>query len=60
MVSAVLVNVTGNEALQLSQKIDGDPYSAANATLADNAGKVVYAAPNGAGLTTVYVYLAHQ
>ena len=60
VVSAVLVNVTGNEALQLSQKIDGDPYSAANATLADNAGKVVYAAPNGAGLTTVYVYLAHQ
>lgn len=60
VVSAVLVNVTGNEAQQLSLKIDGDPYSAANATTADSAGKVVYNTPSAAGLTTVYVYLAHQ
>lgn len=60
VVSAVLVNVTGIEAQQLSLKIDGDPYSAADATTADNAGKVVYNKPNNAGLTTVYVYLAHQ
>ena len=60
VVSAVLVNVTGSQAQQLSLKIDGDPYSAANATTADNAGKVVYNTPSAAGLTTVYIYLAHQ
>jgi prepilin-type N-terminal cleavage/methylation domain-containing protein len=58
--SAVLVNVTGSQAQQLSLKIDGDPYSAANATTADAAGKVVYNTPTAAGLTTAYVYLAHQ
>jgi hypothetical protein len=26
----------------------------------DNAGKVVFAAPNAAGLTTAYIYIAHQ
>jgi type II secretory pathway pseudopilin PulG len=60
VVSAVLVNVTASEALALSQSLDGAAYSAATNTVADNAGKVVYAAPNGAGLTTVYVYLANQ
>ncbi len=60
VVSAVIVNVLGTEARELSLKLDGDAYTAATAVLADNAGKVVYAAPNGAGLTTVYIYLAHQ
>ncbi len=60
VLSAVLVNVTGGEAWELSKRIDGDVYSAASATVVDNAGKVVYAAPNGAGLTTVYVYIANQ
>ncbi len=60
VISAVLVNVTGTEARELSEKIDGDAYTATTAALADNAGKVVYAAPNGAGLTTVYVYIASQ
>jgi prepilin-type N-terminal cleavage/methylation domain-containing protein len=60
VISAVIVNVTGNEARELSLKLDGEANSAANATVADNAGKVVYAAPNAAGQTTVYIYLAHQ
>ncbi len=60
IVSAVIVNVTGNEARELSLKLDGDAYTAATAVLADAAGKVVYNTPNGAGLTTVYIYLAHQ
>ena len=60
VVSAVIVNATGTEARELSSKLDGDAYTATTALLADNAGKVVYAAPNAAGLTTVYIYLAHQ
>lgn len=60
VLSAVIPNVTGTQAQQLSQAIDGDSLSAANTTSADNAGKVVYAAPNGQGLTTVYIYIAQQ
>lgn len=60
VVSAVIVNATGNEARELSLKLDGEAYTSATALLADAAGKVVYAAPNAAGLTTAYIYLAHQ
>jgi len=60
VISAVFVNVTGNEARELSLRLDGEANSAANATLADPAGKVVYATPNAAGVTTAYIYLAHQ
>jgi prepilin-type N-terminal cleavage/methylation domain-containing protein len=59
VVSAVLVNVSGNEARELSLRIDGEAFSATNATAADGAGKVVYAAPVNS-LTTVYIYIAHQ
>lgn len=59
VVSAVIPNLTANEAVELSKKIDGDAYSAATNALADDAGKVVYAAPV-AGITTAYIYLAHQ
>lgn len=60
VVSAVIVNATGNDARELSLKIDGDAFTPATALLADSAGKVVYNTPNAAGLTTVYIYLAHQ
>ena len=61
VVAAVLVNITGAEARDLSLRIDGDPLSQANATTADDRGKVAYAAPNATtGLTTAYVYIAHQ
>jgi prepilin-type N-terminal cleavage/methylation domain-containing protein len=59
VVSAVIYNVTGIEARELSLRIDGEIGSQATAVPADNAGKVVYAAP-AAGLTTVYIYIAHQ
>lgn len=59
VVSAVIVGVTGTEARELSLRIDGDALSAANIAAADNLGKVVYAAP-AAGITTVYIYIAHQ
>ncbi len=61
VVAAVIVNLTGPEARDLSLRIDGDSLSQTVATTADNAGKVVYAAPNATtGLTTAYIYLAHQ
>jgi len=59
VISAVLVNVTAAEARDLSLKIDGESLTAATTAVADAAGKVVYAAPV-AGITTVYVYIAHQ
>ncbi|MDX2186328.1 MAG: hypothetical protein SFV32_05310 [Opitutaceae bacterium] len=60
VVSAVIPGVAGTDARELSARLDGDALSQATATTADIAGKVVYAAPNAAGTTTVYVYIAHQ
>lgn len=60
VISAVLVNITATEAQELSLRIDGDAFSEKDATLADNAGKVVYAAPNAQGLTRAFVYITHQ
>lgn len=60
VVSAVVANLTANDARELSLRIDGDAFSESTATTADNGGKVVYAAPNGQGLTTAYVYIVHQ
>ncbi|MBK8477538.1 MAG: prepilin-type N-terminal cleavage/methylation domain-containing protein [Opitutaceae bacterium] len=62
VVAAVIVGITIAEARDLSLRIDGDSLSTPPATpaVADNAGKVVYNAPNGAGVTTAYIYLAHQ
>lgn len=58
VVSAVLMNVTSSDARELSLRIDGETGTAALGAL-DNVGRVVYAAPV-AGVTTVYVYIAHQ
>ena len=60
VVSAVLANITATEAHELSLRLDGSQYSEQNATTADNAGKVVYAAPNAQGMTNAYVYIVHQ
>jgi type II secretory pathway pseudopilin PulG len=59
VVSAVIMQVTGTEARELSLRIDGDANTQLTATTADNAGKVVYALPV-AGMTDVYIYIAHQ
>ena len=59
VVSAVLVGVTSNEAREVSLRIDGESATSALGA-ADSAGKVVYAAPSAAGVTNVYIYIAHQ
>ncbi|RME73578.1 MAG: prepilin-type N-terminal cleavage/methylation domain-containing protein [Verrucomicrobia bacterium] len=60
VVSAVLVNITAREAQELSDKIDGEALTPDSLNAADELGRVVYRAPNGAGLTTAWVYIAHQ
>jgi prepilin-type N-terminal cleavage/methylation domain-containing protein len=61
VVYAVIYNVPGKEAQDMSIRLDGNGRSAANITSADTEGKVVYNTPNGTtGLTTVYVYVVHQ
>ncbi len=60
IVSAVLVNITAQEARELSLRMDGDAYSEAATGTADDRGKVAYRVPNGQGLTTAYVYITHQ
>ncbi len=60
VISAVIVGVTGKEAQELSQRIDGDTASQPTAATADNDGRVVYAAPNGQGVTNAFIYLVHQ
>jgi len=59
VISAVIVNCTGAEARELSLKIDGENFSAADNVTADTNGKVVYATPAN-GLATVYIYITHQ
>jgi prepilin-type N-terminal cleavage/methylation domain-containing protein len=58
VVSVVIAGVTANEALELSQRVDGDVFSEPDNTTADARGKVVY--PVGAGVKNVYIYVAHQ
>lgn len=60
IISVMLESVRATDALELSLKLDGDSLSGADATVADDAGKVTYAAPGAAGTTDVYIYVAHQ
>jgi len=61
VICAVIPGLTISDARELSLRIDGDVNTQpTTSSLADNAGKVVYGVPNGAGVTTAYVYLAHQ
>lgn len=61
VVAAVIDNLTGSEARELSLRIDGDMFTEPDASTADSAGKVVYKKPAGSGLTTdVYIYIASQ
>jgi len=59
IVQAIITGVTGADAQALSQRIDGNSMSAADAATADLAGRVKYATPV-AGVTTVYVYITHR
>ena len=59
IVQAIITGVAGADAQALSERIDGNAMSAANATAADLAGRVKYDAPVS-GVTTVYVYLTHR
>lgn len=60
VVAAVIQDCTASEALELSRRIDGEPFSEADATTADADGRVVYNTPNGSGITDAYVYVVHQ
>jgi prepilin-type N-terminal cleavage/methylation domain-containing protein len=57
VIAAVIAGVTPSEALELSQRIDGNSLSEADNTTADARGKVVY---NTGATRTVYIYIAHQ
>ena len=59
VVQVKIDNVKPEDARELSLRIDGADMSAADTTTADKKGRVAYAAPD-AGVTTVYVYLAHK
>ncbi|MDQ8203043.1 type II secretion system protein [Pelagicoccus sp. SDUM812003] len=58
IISAWLEGVPEAEARELSERVDGEGLS--TETGADGLGKVVYRAPNGNGLTDVYIYMMHQ
>jgi prepilin-type N-terminal cleavage/methylation domain-containing protein len=57
VIAAVIAGVTPTEALELSQRIDGDSLSEVDNTTADARGKVVY---NTGATRTVYIYIASQ
>lgn len=59
VVSAVICQVSLNDARELSLRLDGDAMTQpVDSALADAAGKVVYSAASG--LRDVYIYLAHR
>jgi len=57
VIAAVIARVTPAEALELSQRIDGDSLSETDSSTADARGKVVYTTGNP---RDVYIYIAHQ
>ena len=60
VVEAVIVGVTANDAKDFNDRVDGPSLGAA-LTVADNLGRVVYAAyPAGTATNAVYVYLTHR
>jgi type II secretory pathway pseudopilin PulG len=58
VVHAVIPGVTGNDAKDLNDRLDGPTLGAA--TGADLVGRVKYADPTTTGLTTVYIYVNHR
>jgi prepilin-type N-terminal cleavage/methylation domain-containing protein len=63
-VEAVITGVTAADAAALNRTIDGSSVSMGaggqGTAGADLAGRVMYAAPNAGGTTTVYIYLTHR
>jgi len=57
VVSIVIPNVTAADAASLANRLDNK--STASSTAANTVGRVAYAAPSAAGLTTVYIYVNH-
>ena len=57
VVSVVIPNITALDAAELANRYNNN--SAASTTAANDLGRVAYAAPNTAGLTTAYVYVTH-
>lgn len=61
VVVAKITGVAVNDAIELSQRLDGDSLSEPDPTAADLLGRVKYEAPANAGdPVTVYVYVAHR
>ena len=59
-VECKIEGVDASDALELSTRMDGPTFSAADSTAADDKGRVIYAAPVSGAKVTVYVYLAHK
>lgn len=59
VVESIMQNVSANDAVEISKRLDGDNLSEPDAATADIRGRVKYAVPSG-GVTTVHVYLTHR
>jgi prepilin-type N-terminal cleavage/methylation domain-containing protein len=59
VVEAVMQNVSANDAIEISKRLDGDNLSEATSATADIRGRVKYAAAAN-GVTDVHVYLTHR
>jgi type II secretory pathway pseudopilin PulG len=62
VVEAVIYGATAQDALEVSQRLDGQALSASSNTAADSRGRVRYAAPaSGSGtVDALYIYIAHR
>ena len=58
VVQCLISNVAIADAWELSKRVDGDSLSAANASSADDKGRVAYSFTSGSGV--VYVYIGHR
>lgn len=59
VVECVLTNVPVQDAVVLNERVDGPQLGTTSLTVGDSRGRVKYAAPT-AGVTTIYMYLAHR
>jgi prepilin-type N-terminal cleavage/methylation domain-containing protein len=60
VVEAVVYNVAAEDALAVSQRLDGQALSETLSTTADTRGRVRYVAPSSGTVSALYLYIAHR
>jgi hypothetical protein len=60
VVEAVIYGASAQDALEVSERLDGKALSESTAATADVRGRVRYAAPTSGTVDALYIYIAHR